>query len=92
MPNLNKKINFVILVLKIMHACNYVLLFQITEGNHDVSFDPKVGFTLTLHKITDSDDFVCKAVKGTTEQEVTFHIIVNRKCAIHVEQESSYPQ
>jgi hypothetical protein len=75
-----------------MHACNYVLLFQITEVNHDVSFDPRVGFTLTLHKITDSGDFVCKAVQGTTEQEVTFHIIVNRKCMIHVEQESFYLQ
>jgi hypothetical protein len=71
-----------------MHTCNCVLLFQITEGNHDVSFDRRVGFTLTLHKITDSGDFVCKAVQGTTEQEVTFHVIINRKCVIHVEWES----
>jgi hypothetical protein len=72
-----------------MHACNYVLLFQITEVNHDVSFDPRVGFTLTLHKITDSGEFFCKAVQGTEEQEVLFLIIINRKCLSHVEQESS---
>jgi hypothetical protein len=72
-----------------MHACKYLLLFQITEVNRGVSFDPRVGFTLTLHKITDSGDYVCKAVQGTTEQEVIFHIIVNRKCMIHVEQKFS---
>lgn len=56
-----------------------MLLFQITEVNHDVNFDPSVGFTITLHKITDSGDFICKAVQGTIEQEVIYYIIVNRK-------------
>jgi hypothetical protein len=57
--------------------------------NHDVNFDPRVGFIVTLHKITDSGDFVCKAVQGTTEQEVTYYIIVNRKSEIQQEHKFS---
>lgn len=68
------------------------MLFQVTEVNHDIHFDPRVGFTVTLHKITDSGDFVCKAVQGTTEQEVTYHIIVNRKSRTHQEQKFSPQQ
>lgn len=90
MPNLNWK--YECNYSSYSNACNYVLLFQITEINHDVSFDPRVGFTVILHKITDSGQFVCKAIQGTTEQEMAFHIIVNRKCVVHQEHESSPQQ
>jgi hypothetical protein len=77
------KRNNIIIVLNIIHVT--VLLFQITEMNCDVNFDPRVGFTVTLHKITDSGDFVCKAIHGTTEQEVTYYITVHRKSTTHQE-------
>jgi hypothetical protein len=60
-----------------------VLLLQITEVNHEVSFDPRVGFTVTLHNITDSGHYVCKAIQGTTEQEITYYVTINRKCMSH---------
>ncbi|XP_069682523.1 vascular endothelial growth factor receptor 1-like isoform X2 [Periplaneta americana] len=52
---------------------------EITEASPEVSYDPRVGFTVILHKITDTGDYVCKAVKGTTEQEMTYHVMVNQK-------------